>query len=174
MLSNRRVVLLGLQLFRMELLVFLNCVVVPRAGARYKLDLFAVSFGHFLILRRLGALSLCLYVGKNLLDAVLVDDAHAAMRHTQAYPAFLGFQPKTLVLQVGQKTATRPVICVRNVISGLWALAGDLTYLGHLLKSLILLKVAHGLWAESGTLYQPDWRNTRVCHMSPRLAIDVA
>ena len=127
-----------------ELLVLLRRVVMPGAGARHQLDLFAVTFGHVSALR-LNAFAARANVSQHLLDAVLVDDAHALVGDAQAYPALLGFQPETLALQVRQKTAAGLVVGVRNVVSGLRALPSDLTYLGHCYKSLIFQQVAHGL-----------------------------
>ncbi len=77
MFANGRVVLPGLQLFRVEFLVLRDGVVVSRAGARHMFDFFSVALGHLLMLRRLKALSPCTQIGKDFLDAMLVNDAHA-------------------------------------------------------------------------------------------------
>ena len=113
-LADRRVVFLGLQLLGVEFLVLGRRVVVARAGARYELDLVAISFCHGFSPLRLDVRTGGAQVGDDLLDAVLVDDAHALVRNTQAHPALLGFEPESLVLQVGQEATTSLVMCVGN------------------------------------------------------------
>jgi hypothetical protein len=56
-------------------------------------------------------------VSENFLDTVLVDDPEAFMRDAQTYEALLGFDPKTLELQIRQEAATSFIMCVRNIIA---------------------------------------------------------
>ena len=127
MLADSWIVFLRFHLFRMKLFVLQCCVVVAGSGARYELNFFT----HSLILRRLNALSSSTHVGDDFVDADLIDGSHAAVRHTQANEALLGFEPESLVLQIWQKATTSSVFGVRNVVSALRALPSDLTYLGH-------------------------------------------
>src|SRR4051812_20697705 len=51
--------------------------------------------------------------------------------HAHANPAILAFDPESAALQIGQKTATRFVIRVRNMVAQLRFLACDVTYTCH-------------------------------------------
>ncbi len=102
-------------------------------------------------------------VSDDFLDAVLIDDTNALVRDAQTNEAFLGFEPESLVLQIRQKATTSSVVGVGNVIAAHRALPSHLANLGHDLKSLILLMVAHDGWAESETLYQRQQRITSAC-----------
>ena len=62
---------------------------------------------------------------------MLVDVAKAFMRDAKAYETLLGFDPKTLALQVWQKATTSFIVCVRNVIARLRPFPRHLAYLGH-------------------------------------------
>jgi hypothetical protein len=95
------------------------------------------------------------HVRKNLVNAVLVDDAQSFVRYAQAHETLLGFDPESFELQIGQKAPPRSVIGMRHIIAALRALPGDLTNPGHCVKSLIFKKVARERRAESVTLYQP-------------------
>ena len=53
------------------------------------------------------------------------------MRNAQTYETLLGFDPKTLALQVRQEAATSFIMCVRNVIARLRPFPCHLAYLGH-------------------------------------------
>ena len=112
-LPNGRVVLLGLHLFRMQALVLGHCVVVASSSAGNEFDFVT----HISILRRLNALAVGTHISENFLDTVLVDDSKALMRNAQTYETLLGFDPKTLALQVRQEAATSFIMCVRNVIA---------------------------------------------------------
>ena len=46
MFANRRVVFLGLQLFRMKLLVLRSRIEVPTTCAGYEFDFFAIALSH--------------------------------------------------------------------------------------------------------------------------------
>jgi hypothetical protein len=65
------------------------------------------------------------------IDAQFVDDAHAFAGHAQAHEAFFRFNPKTVMVQVRQKTAFGAVFCVGYIISGDRTFTGDLTDSGH-------------------------------------------
>ena len=103
-------------------------------------------------------------VSKNGLDAILVNDAHTLAGNTQADEAFFGLHPETVLVEVRQKTTTGAVLCVRYIVTGDRALAGDLTYschdpyspkCGNLLKICGLTGAQNGTpAARSATLYQ--------------------
>jgi hypothetical protein len=51
-------------------------------------------------------------IGQHLFDAVFVDDPHALTRYAQGHKTFLGLQPKPMLVQVRQKTAAGPILCM--------------------------------------------------------------
>src|SRR5690606_36994183 len=75
-------------------------------------------------------------VGQYSIDAALIDNAHAFSRNTQGYKALFRFYPKTVIVQVRQKTTLGVVLCVRNIITSDWTLASHLTYFRHGFASL--------------------------------------
>jgi hypothetical protein len=95
-LANGRIVLFGLHLFGMQTLVLCHGVVVTTTSTGDEFDFVT----HISFLRRLNALTVGTQVNENFLDTVLVDDAKALMRDTQTYETLLGFDPKTLELQI--------------------------------------------------------------------------
>ena len=113
MLPNGRIVLLGLHLFRMQTLVLGHCVVVAGSSTGNEFNFVT----HISILQRLNALAVGTHISENFLDTVLVDDPQALMRNAQTNETLLGFDPKTLALQVRQEAATSFIMCVRNVIA---------------------------------------------------------
>ena len=80
---------------------------------------------------RLDALSFLTHVGKDFVDAVLVDDTNALVRDAQTNEALLGFEPESLVLQIGQKATTRAVVGVRDVVTANRLFTGYLADPGH-------------------------------------------
>src|SRR5580692_5281629 len=68
---------------------------------------------------------------KHLVDALLLDGAHAAGREAQAHPALLGLHPETLRMQVGQEAAALLVVRVRDAVTDGRLLAGDLADARH-------------------------------------------
>jgi hypothetical protein len=110
---NRRIVLFGFQLFRMETLVLGYRVVMPAASAGDEFNFFT----HCSFLLRLNALSAGAKVCYDFLDTMLVDDSQALVRNAQTYETLLGFEPKSLALQIGQKAPTSFIVCVRNVVA---------------------------------------------------------
>src|SRR5690606_18549724 len=70
-------------------------------------------------------------LGQNGVDAVLVDGAQGSSGNTQLHPTVLGGHPEAALVQVGEETAAGLVVCVRDVVAGLHALAGNLANAGH-------------------------------------------
>ena len=73
--TDRRIVLLRLHLFRMQLFVFRSRVKVTGASTGNETDFFAICLSHCPVL--LDALTLLAQVRNDFVDAVLVDDSHA-------------------------------------------------------------------------------------------------
>ena len=71
------------------------------------------------------------HVGDDRVDAVLIDNSHALGGYAQFYPAILGLDPEFMSMQVWQKTPTRLVMSVRNVVSANRFLPCYLTDPGH-------------------------------------------
>jgi hypothetical protein len=97
----------------MQTLVLCHGVVVTTTSTGDEFDFVT----HISFLRRLNALTVGTQVNENFLDTVLVDDAKALMRDTQTYETLLGFDPKTLELQIRQEATTSFIMCVRNIIA---------------------------------------------------------
>src|SRR5690606_31640385 len=70
-------------------------------------------------------------LGQNGIDAVLVDGAQGSGGNTQLHPTILRGHPEAALVQVGEETAAGLVVCVRDVVAGLHALAGYLANAGH-------------------------------------------
>jgi hypothetical protein len=128
MLAHNRVVLLELELVGCVLAVLGRGVVVAGVRSGDQLDLFGVSFsaGHGLYLLTASA-----DFGDNGFDAFLVNDAHAVAGNAQRHKTLFRFQPETMLMEIGFKTATTPVIGVRNSVAHQRLFAGDLTDFGH-------------------------------------------
>jgi len=71
------------------------------------------------------------HVGENLLKTQFVDDAHTFGRDAQADEALFGFQPETVMVQVGEEATARLVVGVGYGVPCDNSLAGDLAYSGH-------------------------------------------
>src|SRR5690606_19702563 len=93
-------------------------------------------------------------LGQNGVDAVLVDGAQGSSGNTQLHPTVLGGHPEAALVQVGEETAAGLVVCVRDVVAGLHALAGNLANAGH--THLERSGVAHSP-GDGGPAAAPRW-----------------
>src|SRR5690606_35851416 len=98
-------------------------VVVARAGRRHQSDLLTHSGAS----SRSNLLATRPQVRDDLLDAKLVDDAHALRRHAQPHEAPLALEPEALRVQIRQKTSPGLVVGVGDVVARGRALPGHLT-----------------------------------------------
>jgi hypothetical protein len=64
-------------------------------------------------------------------DAALLNGAQTPGAHSQADETLLGFQPKSVAMQIGQKAAALAIVRVRNRITRFGAFARDLAYSRH-------------------------------------------
>ena len=64
-------------------------------------------------------------------DAALLDGAQTASRYPQADEALLGFRPKSVAMQIGQKAAALAIVRVRNRVTRFGAFARDLANSRH-------------------------------------------
>ena len=71
-------------------------------------------------------------VFKHLIDAFLIDNAHSVRRNAQLHIAFLCLHPKAMAMQVRQKSASRLVHSMADVVPSHWAFACYLAYFGHI------------------------------------------
>src|SRR4249919_2109878 len=69
--------------------------------------------------------------GQDDVDAVLVDGAQRVRGNLQLDPAVFAGDPETTLVQVGQEAAAGLVVGVRDVVTRLHALAGNLADAGH-------------------------------------------
>ncbi len=97
----------------MEALVLGYGVVVPASGARDEFNFVTHSSN----LLRLNALATGTKVCYDFFDTVFINDSQALVRNAQTYKALLGFEPKSLAVQVRQEATTSFIMCVRNVIA---------------------------------------------------------
>jgi hypothetical protein len=70
-------------------------------------------------------------VGDHDLHAALLNGAQTASAHAQADETLLGFQPKSVAMQIGQKTPALAIVRVRNRITRFGAFARDLANSRH-------------------------------------------
>jgi hypothetical protein len=63
--------------------------------------------------------------------ATLLDGAQSASAHAQADETLLGFRPKSVAMQIGQKAAALAIVRVRNRITRFGAFARDLANSRH-------------------------------------------
>src|SRR5687767_3568793 len=70
-------------------------------------------------------------VAQDLVDADLVDDAHAFARQAQLHEALFAFHPETMRVQVRVETALGAVFRVGNVVADQRGFAGNHTDSGH-------------------------------------------
>src|SRR5688572_15928764 len=97
------------------------------------------------------------HLGKDGIDAVLVDRAQRVHGETQLHPTVLRGDPEAALVQVGKETAAGLVVRMRDVVARLHALAG------HLANS------AHGRTPGSvGTVRSPDGGGPATSGRSPR------
>ena len=71
-------------------------------------------------------------VFKHLIDAFLIDNSHSVRRNAQLHIAFLRLYPKTMGMQVRQKSASRLVHSMADVVPSHRAFACYLAYFGHI------------------------------------------
>ena len=64
-------------------------------------------------------------------DAALLDGAQTASRYPQADEALLGFRPKSVAMQIGQKAAALAIVRMRNRVTRFGAFARDLANSRH-------------------------------------------
>src|SRR5690348_8231880 len=70
-------------------------------------------------------------LGDHGLDALLVDGAQRVVGDAQLDPAVLAGDPEAALVQVRQPAAAGLVVGVRDVVTGLHTLSGDLANAGH-------------------------------------------
>jgi hypothetical protein len=75
-------------------------------------------------------------VSQNDVNSFFVNGTDTLGAHPHTHPAVLALHPKTVVLQIGQKTAAGLVVSVGNIIPRHGLLARHLAYSGHRLISL--------------------------------------
>jgi hypothetical protein len=61
----------------------------------------------------------------------LLDGSQTAGAHAQADEALLGFQPKSVAMQIGEKAAALAIVRVRNRVTRFGAFARDLANSRH-------------------------------------------
>src|SRR5882757_5166800 len=88
-------------------------------------------------------------VGYDHVHAALFDGAQAARRHPQADESLLGFQPKSMGMQIGQESATLAIVRVGNRITRFRAFARDLADSRH--------GVTFGLERRGQPRFIPGW-----------------
>src|SRR5690606_41001988 len=132
MLANDGIVLLDRHLVGHVALVLVSGIEVAGAGAGYQSDL--VSHRRLPVIcssENSDFLAARTQVAEHLVDADLVDDAHAFAAQAQFHETLLGFHPETMRVQVRQEATLRVVVGVRYVVADLGRLAGHHTYSGH-------------------------------------------
>jgi hypothetical protein len=70
-------------------------------------------------------------VGDHDLHAALLNGAQTTSAHAQADETLLGFQPKSVAMQIGQKAPALAIVRVRNRITRFGAFARDLANSRH-------------------------------------------
>jgi hypothetical protein len=118
--ARHRIEFIGFHLIRMQTLVLRGRVEMPGSGRRDQLDFIAHTESS-LNLDALGA-----EVGNDHVDAALFDGAQAARGHAQAHESFLGFQPKSVGMQIRQKTPTLAIVRMGNGVTRFRAFTRDL------------------------------------------------
>src|SRR6266481_7288880 len=106
-LARHGIEFLGFHLVRMQPLVLRGGIEMPGAGRRDQLDFIAHSR------RSLNFDALGAEVGDDHVHTAFFDGAQAACRHPQADEALLGLQPKSMSVQIGQKSATLAIVRMR-------------------------------------------------------------
>jgi hypothetical protein len=64
-------------------------------------------------------------------DAALLNRAQTASAHAQADETLLGFRPKSVAMQIGQKAAALAIVRMRNRVTRFGAFARDLANSRH-------------------------------------------
>lgn len=122
MLSNDGIKFLDLHLVRHGSLVLAGRVVMTCASRGNQLNLFS----HDLDLLTFGS-----KIPDNLFNAQLIDDAHSFCRNAELHKPVFAFEPKTMVVNIGQKSPFRLVVRVRHIVTANWTFASYLTFSGH-------------------------------------------
>jgi hypothetical protein len=119
-LAGHRIEFLGFHLVGMETLVLRGGIEMAGSSRRDQLD-FIAHAERSLNLDALGA-----QIGNDHVHAALFDGAQAAGRHAQADESPFGFEPKSVGVQIGQKSPTLAIIRVGNRITRFRAFTRDL------------------------------------------------
>jgi hypothetical protein len=129
-LAHDRIEFLYLHFTWLIALVLGSRVEVTGPGARDQADLFTCCFGHG-TLPPSDLFAACAKRGEHLLDTLLVDETHRAGGYAKAHPTLLALDPKTMVMEIGQKPPLGLVMGVGDVATGERPLSGHLTNFGH-------------------------------------------
>src|SRR5580704_1692113 len=123
-LAHHGIEFLRLELVRMQALIFGGRVVVTGAGGGNQFDLVAHD----------GPLNLDAF-GSQIRDhhvhAALLNGPQSAGGYAQAYETLLGFRPKSVAMQIGQKAAALAIVRMRNRVTRFGAFARDLANSRH-------------------------------------------
>src|SRR6266478_427196 len=128
-LARQGVELAHFQLVRVQALVLGRYVEVAGSGRGQQLDLLA--HGGCCLAGGLELVALGAQLGDDLVDAALLDGAHAAGGQPQGHPALFRLDPEALRVQVGQKAPALLVVSVGDSVPHGRLLAGDLANAGH-------------------------------------------
>src|ERR1700730_5910510 len=151
-LARQRVELAHFQLVGVQALVLGGHVEVAGSGRGQQLDLLA--HGGSCLAASLELVPLGAQLGDDLVDAPLLDGAHAAGGQPQSHPALFRLDPEALRVQVGQKAPTRLVVGVGDSVPDTRLLASDFANAGH---TLTLMRVPHR--SRAGLYTSPPWRS---------------
>ena len=121
MLANHGIKFLDLHFVRLGALVLGGGVIMAGVGGGNEFDFIA----HIKVLLNPGAGSP--QVGEHLVDPVFVDQTQTIVADPEPHPAVFAFYPDFAVMQIGEKTATRFVVGVGNIVSHLGPFTRDLT-----------------------------------------------
>jgi len=119
-LARHRIEFFRFHLIGMQPLVLRGGIEMSGAGRRDQLD-FIAHAKRSLNLDALGA-----EVGDDHVHTAFFDGAQAARRDPQADESLLGLQPKSMGVQIGQKSATLAIVRMRYRIACFRALTRDL------------------------------------------------
>jgi len=71
-------------------------------------------------------------LGKDHVDAALLDRPHRLGRHAQRDPALFSFDPESLLMQVWQEASSLSIVSVRDAVPDRRVLTGDFADSGHI------------------------------------------
>ena len=126
MLTDHGIKFFDLHLFRHVLFVFGRGIEVAGAGARYQFDLVAHR-----VIPRSDVIAAFTDIGKDGINALLVDRPKALTGHLQTDEPIFTFNPETMFMEVWVEDAFGLVVSVRDVMAYNTALARHLAYSGH-------------------------------------------